>query len=245
MKRHFKTFFILTTAITSTALAMPATKSSYRTSFGKCPSRTAGTLTLKLVKEFEKSNSLKDVKDLINFESLQEKHFISEYNVKFDPMTKILSFSYECPLPLMKVQLYKDNGLESYEAILVDNGKLFDPTYEVLLRNEKKLDYSLPFLAIPVGDMDQEVQQRITNIVKELDLDVRKNLSEVIINDSKELTMILSISGRASSVFFGAEDWALKLGKLTKIIGYMTKEKKIPTIINLTNPKKVVVKFNE
>lgn len=241
MKYFLKFLCLLSIVIATKATTSP----SYRTSFGKCPSRSAGTFTLKLVKEFEKNSSLKDVKDLINFESLQEKHFISEYNVKYDPMTNILSFIYDCPTPLMKVQIYKENGIEAYEAILVDNGKLFDPTYEVLLRNEKKLDYSLPYLAIPVGDMDQAVQMKITGIIKDLDMAIRKNLSEVIINDSKELTIILSIGGRTSSVFFGTDDWAAKIEKLTNIIGYMSKEKKIPTIINLTNLKKVVVKFNE
>ena len=47
----------------------------------------------------------------------------------------------------MKVQIYKDNGDEYYTAILVDNGKLVDPTYEVLLRTEKKLKKKLPSMA--------------------------------------------------------------------------------------------------
>ncbi len=220
-------------------------KISYRTAFGKCPSRAAGTFTLKLVKEFEQTGSLRKVKNLISREKLKEKHFVTDYTVKYDPTHNMLSFIYDCPNPLMKVQIYKENGLESYEAILVDNGKLFDPTYEVLLRSEKKLDYNLPFLAIPVGDMDKDIQQRITKIISNLDLVFRKNLSEVIVNDSSELTMILSLKGQPSSVFLGADEWDLKVEKLTKIVGYMSKGKKIPTIINLTNPKKVVVKFNE
>jgi len=220
-------------------------KISYRTAFGKCPSRAAGTFTLKLVKEFEQTGSLRKVKNLISREKLKEKHFVTDYTVKYDPTHNMLSFIYDCPNPLMKVQIYKENGLESYEAILVDNGKLFDPTYEVLLRSEKKLDYNLPFLAIPVGDMDKDIQQRITKIISNLDLVFRKNLSEVIVNDSSELTMILSLKGQPSSVFLGADEWDLKVEKLTKIVGYMSKGKRIPTIINLTNPKKVVVKFNE
>jgi len=93
--------------------------------------------------------------------------------------------------------------------------------------------------------MDKDIQQRITKIISNLDLVFRKNLSEVIVNDSSELTMILSLKGQPSSVFLGADEWDLKVEKLTKIVGYMSKGKKIPTIINLTNPKKVVVKFNE
>jgi hypothetical protein len=243
---------ILSLLTISTFAAMPSKsmnsmekKVKYRTSFGKCPSRAAGTFTLKLVKEFERNNSLRTVKSLISRERLQEKHYVSDYTINYDPMKGMLSFMYDCPSPLMKVQIYKENGLESYEAILVENGKLFDPTYEVLLRSEKKLDYSLPFLAIPVGDMDKDVQKKITSIVSGLSLPFRKQLSEVIISDSKELTMIMSVKGQPSSVFLGREDWDDKVTKLTKIIGYMSKKKKVPTIINLTNPKKVVVKFNE
>ena len=220
-------------------------KVKYRTSFGKCPSRAAGTLTLKLVKDFERNHSLRSVKGLIDRERLQEKHYVSDFTINFDPMDGMLSFIYDCPSPLMKVQIYKENGLESYEAILVENGKLYDPTYEVLLRSEKKLNYSLPFLAIPVGDTDKDVQQKITSIVSGLSLAFRKQLSEVIISDSKELTMIMSVKGHSSSVFLGRDEWDEKITKLTKIIGYMSKKKKVPTIINLTNPKKVVVKFNE
>lgn len=240
-----KKIILLSLVLTASYASVSTESTSYRTSFGTCPSRAAGTFTLKLVKEFEKSHSLRDVKQLIEFENLEEKHFVSKYNVKYDVMTNMLSFIYECPTPLMKVQIYKENGLESYEAILVDTGKLYDPTYEVLLRTEKKLDYKLPFLAIPVGDMDKEIQMKVTDIVKSLDLAFRKNVSEVIVNDSKELTMILSISGRPSSVFLGSDNWGYKVEKLTEMVSYMAKEKRIPVIINLTNPKKVVVKFNE
>jgi len=240
---------ILSLLSVSTLAATPTMplekKVKYRTSFGKCPSRAAGTFTLKLVKEFERNSSLRTVKSLISRERLQEKHYVSDYTINYDPMKGMLSFIYDCPSPLMKVQIYKENGLESYEAILVESGKLYDPTYEVLLRSEKKLDYSLPFLAIPVGDMDKDVQRKITSIVSGLSLPFRKQLSEVIISDSKELTMIMSVKGQPSSVFLGREDWSEKVTKLTKIIGYMSKKKKVPTIINLTNPKKVVVKFNE
>ena len=217
----------------------------YRTSFGRCPSRAAGTLTLQLIKSFEKNSSLRDVKTKIVKDKLDEKHFISSYKIKYDPLKKYLHFTYECPEPLMKVQIYKEGGLESYEAVLVDNGKLFDPTYEVLLRTEDKLNYELPFLALPVGDMDEKVQQDITKLVSGMPLSFRKKLAEVIINDDKELTIILSLNNHPSSVFMGPDEWALKMTKLAKIVNYMELKKKIPAIINLTNSKKVVVKFND
>lgn len=216
-----------------------------RTTFGKCPSRAAGTLTLQLIKTFEKNYSLKDVKVKIVKEKLAEKHFISSYRITYDPLKQFVQFKFDCPEPLMKVQIYKNNGLESYDAILVDNGKLFDPTYEVLLRSEKKLTYDLPFLALPVGDMENKFQVQITSLVKDMGLKFRKKLSEVILNESKELTIILSVQGHPSSVFLGSDDWDEKVLKLRKIVKYMETKGKVPAIINLTNLEKVVVKFND
>ncbi len=216
-----------------------------RTSFGKCPSRAAGTLTLQLIKAFEKNHSLRDVKVKITKEKLTEKHFISKYRISYDPLQNFLKFNFDCPEPLMKVQIYKNNGLEAYDAILVDNGKLYDPTYEVLLRGEHKLSHDLPFLALPVGDMENKFQEQITALVKGMGPKFRKKLSEVILNESKELTVILSVKGHPSSVFLGSNSWDDKVLKLRKIIKYMEAKGKIPAIINLTNLEKVVVKFND
>lgn len=243
-----KTISLFTLILSSTSFAAVDEQSgdvNYRTSFGSCPARAAGTLTLQLMKNFEANHSLKDLKYKILHEKLAEKHFISDYKISYDPLRKFLKFTYECPEPLMKVQIYKSNGLESYEAILVDNGQLFDPTYEVLLRSEQKLNYDLPFLALPVGEMEDEIQTKVTSLVKDMDLIFRKKLSEVIINESKELTIILSIKGHPSSVFVGPDKWEEKVQKLRKIVSYMETKQKIPAIINLTNPKKVVVKFKD
>jgi hypothetical protein len=93
--------------------------------------------------------------------------------------------------------------------------------------------------------MEKNVQGEITNIVREMRPELRKKLSEVIINDNKELTIILSISGHPSSVFMGLDEWSVKMAKLDKIVNYMELKEKVPAVINLTNSKKVVVKFND
>jgi hypothetical protein len=219
-------------------------KVKYRTYFGKCPSRVVGNLTLKLVKTFEETSSLKEIKKQITRERLDEKHFLSQYDVKYNPLKKFLTFSFDCPEPLMKVQIYKSNGLEYYTAILVDNGKLFDPTYEYILETEKKLKYKLPSLALPVGEIDKKIQMKITRMVKNMDINFRNTISEIILDDNKRLTVILSNRGKPVSAFFGIDNWSLKAIKLKKIIGYLSKKRKTPTIINLTNDKKVVVKFS-
>ena len=53
---------------------------------------------------------------------------------------------------------FEDNGDEFYTAILVDNGKLFDPTYEVLLRSEKKLKKPLNIEYIKYGGRQNNVK---------------------------------------------------------------------------------------
>lgn len=219
-------------------------KIKYRTNFGTCPSRSAGQMTLKMIRIFEETGSLRKVKEKIIQNSLADRHFVSDYKVSLDPLKKMLHFELDCPRPLMKVQIYKENGIDSYEAILVDSGELFDPTYEVLLRTEKKLTDPLPYLAIPVGELEDKLQMQITRVVDSLGENFRRKISEVILNDKGDLTVILSLRGNPSSVFLGQEEWDVKAEKLKRIVKYMESNKKIPAIINLTNSKKVVVKFN-
>lgn len=241
--------FVLTLSDAITSSSSDAHQRSsqvnYRTFFGSCPSRAAGTLTMELVRTFEKESSLRKLKEKIVSERLDEKHFISKYEVEYNPYKGLLFFRFDCPEPLMKVQVYKNSGLESYEAILVEGGQLYDPTYEVLLRAEDKLVSDLPYLAIPVGDFDSELQDEIARLVMQMEPKFRKSLAEVILNESNELTMILSVNGMPSSVFMGEELWHQKVDKLQRIIGFMDEQEKIPAIINLTNSKKVVVKFND
>ena len=245
MKNALFSLLIILSSSSFAALSSDTNKIRYRTNFGKCPSRAVGSMALDLVKTFEKSNSLRVVKDQIVKDKLDQKHFISDYKISYDPLKKLLNFKFDCPEPLMKVQIYKKNGMESYEAILVENGKLYDPTYEVLLRSEKKIAHDLAYLAIPVGEMDEKAQLKITKLITSTNKSFRKNISEVILNDSGDLTIIMSILGRPSSIFLGDEEWQTKMVKLQRLVKYVEKKRKVPAIINLTNSKKVVVKFND
>jgi DNA-directed RNA polymerase subunit F len=240
-----KNFILIFLLISSTAFASKrlTKKVDYKTYFGECPSNVAGKLTLELVKTFEETKSLKSVKELIVKNKLSDKYFLSEYKIYYDPIKDRIKFNYNCPAPVMKVQIYKDNGDEFYTAILADNGKLLDPTYEVLLRSEKILKNKLPHLAIPLKALDSKLHEDITRLVSDMNNAFRKKISEVIINENNELTIILSVHNRPSSAFLGKDYWSDKIKKLVKIIGFMKKKKRIPTVINLTNTKKVVVKF--
>lgn len=240
-----KKFILILVVLSFSTLASKrlSKKIDYRTYFGECPTNATGKLTLELVKKFEEEKSLKAVKKLIVKNKLADKHFLSEYQISYDPIKDSIKFKYNCPAPLMKVQIYKENGDEFYTAILADNGKLLDPTYEVLLRSEKLLTGKLPHLAIPVKALDSKLHEDITRLVSKMDYSFRKKISEVIINENDELTIILSVQNRPSSAFLGKNYWSEKVGKLKEIISFMKKKKRIPTVINLTNTKKVVVKF--
>jgi hypothetical protein len=217
----------------------------YRTYIGECPSRSAGSFAMIVMKEFEKKHSLKDVKVKILHEKLDEKHFLSDYRISYNPVIKRLKIDLECPQPLVKVQVYKSNGEEHYSAILGDNARMYEPGFENLMKAEKKLTHNLPALAISTQQLEGDAPTNLAHFIKLMDKDLRNQISEIIINKNNELTIIFALGGRATSVFMGTDLWEEKLSKLAKVIGYVQKSKRYPGTINLVNSKKVVVKFSD
>ena len=49
-------------------------------------------MTLKLIKTFEETGSLKKVKEEIINQSMPERHFISDYKISYDPLKNMLRF---------------------------------------------------------------------------------------------------------------------------------------------------------
>ena len=216
----------------------------YRTYFGECPSRFTGKFVLMLVKDFEKNRSLKYMKELILKDNLKDRYYLSSYKISYDPLIKLLSFSFKCPKPLIKVQIYKNMGTEAYSGVLVDNGQLFDPNYLILLRSEGLLKTELASLALPLGKLDHDDQNKMTKLLKNIDGNLKNILSEAIIDEESDLTLIFSIKNRPSSVFLGRDNWSVKVKKLQRILSYMGENNKTPSIINITDDKKIVVKFS-
>lgn len=240
--------FVLLTAITSvTQATVPSSfeqnSLKYRTSFNECPARSSGELAILIMKEFEKTRSLKTVKEKFISEKWSDKYFLSKYNVSFNPVSQTIRINLECPQPLVRVQVYKENGTEHYSAVMVSTGKLVDPSYEMILKAEKLLNSDLPSLAIPVKELEGQVHVNFTRFATRLDANLRSKISEIIINENKELSIIFSLGQRTTSVFLGNDLWETKLDKLIKIISYVERSHKYPQTINLTNSKKVVVKF--
>jgi hypothetical protein len=217
----------------------------YKTYFGTCPSKSSGIFALTVMREFEKEHSLKTVKERIIKEKLDEKYFLSDYRISYNPVIKTLRVSLECPEPLAKVQVYKANGEEHYSAILGDNAKLYEPQYENLMKMDKKLTHNLPLLAISTEQLSGDAPTNLAHFIKLMEVDLRSQISEIILSKNNDLTIVFALGRKATSVFLGAELWDDKLTKLHKIVGYVTKSKRFPSSINLVNMKKVVVKFSD
>ena len=218
---------------------------NYRTYIGECPSKSAGMFGILVMKEFEKNRSLKDVKERILKEKLDEKFFLSDYRISYNPVVKTLRIRLECPEPLAKVQVYKSNGEEHYSAILGSNSKLYEPQYENLMKAEKKIKTNLPLLALRMDQIESDAPTTLARFIRAMDRDLRRTISEMILSQNDDLTIVFSLGGKATSVFMGSDLWEEKLTKLTKIVGFVQEKKRYPTSINLVNAKKVVVKFSD
>jgi hypothetical protein len=238
-------FFIAILFLSTTAFGgIPVQKNFFtKTFFGECPAKPTGDLALTLVKTFERTSSLREVKKEVIERKIKEKYFISSYTINYNPLEKILSLSFDCPEPLMKVDIYDPQKETPYRGVLVSTGEIYNPLYLDFLKKDGKLNREIPSLAMPVKFIDKKIQKKISLLVKEMPANIREKIAEVIIDDNFELTLILSLNSRPSSAFFGKDQWGLKVEKLSKIVDYMIANKKIPTIINLTNVQKVVVKF--
>ena len=217
----------------------------YKTFFGSCPSKSAGSLAMLLVEKFEEKRSLGELKKMIVSEKLKNKYFIEDYEIKFNPIRNYLNFNFNCPKALFKVSVYKEDGKKSYSAILTKNAHLIDPVYESLLRMENKITDTLPSMAIPISQMKRKNFKKYVNLFFSLNDDLRKKVSEVIVDKNDELLIIFSLKGKASSAFLGKNFWSQKIEKLNKVLLQLSANEKIPSIVNMTNLKKVVVKFSE
>ena len=100
-------------------------------------------------------------------------------------------------------------------------------------------------MAIPVSLINSQINMKLTSLLNGLEESFVQEISEVILNEKEELTIILSVGRKPSSAFLGKDYWSEKVGKLEQIISHLEKKKTIPAVINLTNSKKVIVKFSD
>ena len=217
---------------------------TYQTNFTNCPVKSVGNLSLELVAEFEKKRSLYQLKKMILNQGLDQKYFIESYEIEHDWGQDKLKLDFWCPKVIMLAQIYKEDMADYYSALLVDNGKLYDPVYADLLKEENKLVEELPFLSIPVSYLDGAKQLEIARLYNYMNLDLKKEIAEIVLTGEGELVFIVSHLGESITVYMGKENWDEGVIKLSKIISFLEKKESIPSIISLRNLKKVVVKFD-
>lgn len=240
----WKQLFTITALILSyPTQAAISEKVKYKTSFNNCPSRSAGKFAMRILKTFERERSLYDVKSDIKDNFLTDKHFIKNYSIKLNPMENTIDIDLSCPKPLLRVVLMDSEAEGEFQSVLVEDGNLFDPTYETLLLGEKKINSALPTLAISKNDLNDEIRKNISELIQIFGFENHNKISEVIFDKGEVLTFILSLNKKPVSVFMGTGNFEEKTRKLRRLIGYVESNQKQPTVINLVNLKKVVVKF--
>ena len=218
-------------------------KIKYKTSFNNCPSQAAGKFAMRALKTFEEKNSLYEVKSDIRKNFLRNKYFIKSYSIEVDPIENILNISLKCPKPLLRGVLMNSEAKGEFESVLVEDGDLFDPTYETLLVGEKKIRSTLPTLAINKESLTDINRAEISRIIMALGSSNFDKIGEVIYDKDNALTIILSHNRKPVSVFMGKGNYHRKARKLSRLLSYVEENNKQPTVINLVNLKKVVVKF--
>ncbi len=132
---------------------------------------------------------------------------------------------------------------------MVEGGIFFDPLYEVFLQKDGKLETNeLPYLSLPQKaslnlEVSSETKEDMIFLISKLGPRVSQSLSELILSENHELTFILRDKDGPISVFLGKKNWSKKTESLSKILGHFAEKSQRPSVINLTNHKKVVVKF--
>jgi hypothetical protein len=214
--------------------------------YGFCPKVVVDKIVDDLITEFNEKTSLWALKKYLVQKNNNNVSFISDYKIDYKLINNQLNFSFDCFIPFFRVHVYQNISGEFTEinnGILVDNGTLLDPTYEILIKNENKLQKELPVLSITnkYNEMDLKI---ISKHFQNLSLGFKEKVSEFILNDDKSLIVILSYNEKSLSVFMGKNDWNEKWNSLIKIVQSFSLNEKIPSTINLINKDKVVVKFS-
>jgi len=218
-------------------------KLTTKTHWKNCPSQTVGKFVIELVSEFENNRSLYTVDKKIQEENLLKKYFVKDYKIKFSPINNKLTFNISCPKPLVRVSAINSEGMTVSSSILTEGGKLYDPTYELLLKSENIIESDLPTLAVSYDKLNEKIKDEVSDFFMSLDKTTRSLMSEMILDEKGKMTLILSHKRKPTSVFFGEGNWSEKRIKLSKMVSYLIDQKGLPKTINMTNTKKVVVKF--
>lgn len=223
--------------------AIHTTKSEINVNFSTCPKKPAGDFVFKTSKVFEsKKKSLKEVKLFIKENRLKEKHFLSDYKITYNPVKKTINYFLECSEPILKVSALDEKGSIAYDIVLSEDGKTHDPSYLVYLNSEDdRLKVSKA--ALPISMLTKSNKEEMVLLARRMKNLNKISLRELIYSESGDMTMIIGRDKKITSVFIGRTFWKQKLEKLDKIMSYMDAKNKTPSLINLTDMEKAVIKF--
>ncbi len=222
---------------------------SYKSFFGACPTRPASEFALLIAKRFEEKQSLGDLKKFLENGHHAERYFVSNYKIDFDPLYESIAIKLDCPNPIYRVTFYSPKGARptSYDdLILASDGNFYNKVFADFLSDEGKLTKKLPTLALPESKYGRALWSGLKRVATNIyGLEMEKSLTELIVNKDGTLTLILSVKSHPVSVFFGKTEWDEKIQKLERLVTFSEGQQRIPAIVNMTNAKKVVVKFSE
>jgi hypothetical protein len=156
-----------------------------------------------------------------------------------------------CSRPLFRVH-FKNNDLEIFEKTLAEDGHLYGPHYEYLYYHDRNVNkknrthnkVDLSYLTIAEKHREnKKFFSEIKNLFQLQQYFFKRYVSEVIFDDDDMLTFVLRHSGGSSVVYFGKNLWVDKLQALKSIMTTFEKKNVLPHLLDLTDLKKVVVKF--
>jgi len=212
--------------------------------FGKCPQKRVKDISEDLLDSFKKKKSMGDLKKILLSKKIEEKYFITSYQIDYEPVTNKLLMSFECPDLIGNIVLYDKAGKKKYHMVLGRDGKTYDPNYEVLLRAESKIKGKLTSVSFEDNVVTQKRLGQMSDYLKFLEKQKGIDFNELILNKENQLVGIFSRNQSTTSVFFGKHSWSEKTQRLKKSLDYFMDKKKQPSLIKFVDDKKIVVKFS-
>jgi hypothetical protein len=215
----------------------------YEVQTNLCPKSHVQHLINKIKRSYDEHQSLYDLKKQFLSENWSTQYFLSFYKIEYFPFVKKVAVQLDCSQPLFRVH-FKQNSHELYEKTLAENGQLYDPNYEYLYYKDQDVPVQLSYLTIDEKHRENKIFFiQIKNLVKTQKVFFQKYIAEAIFDEGDSLTFIIRHSQGSSVAYLGKSDWNKKLHILKKMMMNFEMQGQIPVLMNVSNLKKVVVKF--
>lgn len=213
-----------------------------KTRFGLCPKKDIGELVLNLASQFKKNQSLRQIKKYL-LNASEWDGYLTDYTIEYEPYEKRLVLNFNCAKPILKAQLYRGSKVSSH--VISESGELLSTDYWERYRKEHDKGPSLPSIAAPGEFIQEGGMDTVLDIYSSIKTGKALNLAELIVDSERDLTAIFSYKQKPLTVFMGKDAWKTKVEQFNRITNHLAKTTKRPTVLNLRNSKKIVVKFGD